>query len=112
MLIRVKKVRYLCEYKLEILFSNGKTKIVDFANWIAEGGVYFKPLKNVEFFKKVQLDDCAYTICWPNGADFCPDVLYAVGQEVVKKRVRRKLKKTSKVVRRQSIRSTAHLRKK
>ena len=80
MLIRVKKVEYVCEYKLKIIFSNGKTKIVDFENWILEGKGYFKHLKNIDFFKQVSLDDCKYSICWPNGTDFSPDVLYAMGQ--------------------------------
>jgi len=93
-MIRVKKVEYLCEYKLKILFSDGKTKIVDFKDWISEGKGYFKPLKDIEFFKSVHLDDCKYSICWSNGADFCPDVLYAMGQDVRKSHVIKHLKKT------------------
>ncbi len=96
MLIRVKKVEYLREYKLKIFFNDGKTKIVDFENWISEGKGYLRLLKDVEFFKKVHLDDCKYSICWPNGADFCPDVLYEVGQDVPKNRVIKRPKKTQK----------------
>lgn len=82
MLVRVKKVKYLSDYKLKIIFSDGKTKIIDFENWIREGKGYLKPLKNLEYFKKVKIDDCLYTICWPNGADFCPDVLYEIGTSI------------------------------
>lgn len=81
-MLRVKKVQYLCPYKLKINFSNGKTKVVDLENWIMEGKGYLKALKNVDFFKKVHLDDCTYTICWPNGAEFCPDVLHEIGEEI------------------------------
>lgn len=85
MLMRIKNVKYLNEYKLQILFSNGKTKIIDLENWINEGGVYILPLKNIEYFKKVQIDKFNYSICWPNGADFSPDVLYEIGKNVPKR---------------------------
>ena len=81
-MLRVKKVQYLDGYKLKILFSNGKSKIVDFEDWILEDGVYLKPLKNIQYFKKVRIDDSDYSICWPNGADFCPDTLFQSGREV------------------------------
>ena len=36
---------------------------------------------DIETFKQVQLDTEAGTVVWPNGVDFCPDVLrhYATG---------------------------------
>lgn len=82
MMIKIKNVEYLDGYKLKILFNNGKIKIVDFENWIKKGGELILPLKNVDYFKKVQMDEFNYTICWPNGADFCPDVLYEMGVDV------------------------------
>lgn len=82
MLQRIKRVEYLDGYKLRIHFLNGEVKIVDFEEWIRNGKGYLLPLKKIEYFKKVRVDDCQYTICWPNGADFCPDVLYEVGEEV------------------------------
>lgn len=102
MLIRIKKVNYLSEYKLNIAFSDGKTKTVDFENWIREGKGYLKSLKDIEYFKKVEIDDCHYTICWPNGADFCPDVLYEIGTSVEPqtKRSKQKSKITKSVIRR------------
>ena len=84
MLMKLKKVTYLLEYKLKIVFSNGKTKVCDFESWIFEDNVYLKPLRDIEFFKKVHLDESKYTIYWPNGADFCPDVLYKTGRAVRK----------------------------
>ena len=82
--MRVKKVKYLHDYKLEILFSDEKTKIVDLSDLINEGGFYFDPLKDIEFFKQVSLDDEKYplSICWPNDADICPDVLYEMGKDI------------------------------
>ena len=34
MLMRVKTVEYVSDYKLKLLFSDGKTKVVDFEEWI------------------------------------------------------------------------------
>jgi len=42
----------------------------------------FKPLQDLDLFKKVALDDCHLSICWPNGADICPDVLYEMGTDI------------------------------
>lgn len=77
-LIRVKKVEYVEGYKLRLAFTNGKTKIVDLS-YIFKGnpGHYFEPLRDLDRFKEVY---CDYgTICWPNQADLCPDVLYKIG---------------------------------
>lgn len=89
-LVRVKSVEYVDGYKLKLAFTNGKIKIVDLA-YIFKGnaGYYFEPLRDLERFKEVY---CDYgTICWPNEADLCPDLLYKMGEDVgqpVKKRKR------------------------
>lgn len=82
--MRVKQVEYVNEYKLKLLFSDKKTKIVDLAEIIKKGGYYFDPLKDIEFFKQVSLDDEEYplSIRWPNEADLCPDVLYEMGVDI------------------------------
>jgi hypothetical protein len=36
-------------------------------------------MKDIELFKKVDLDESNYSICWPNGADVSPDALYEIG---------------------------------
>ena len=77
MIPRVTAVRYLGEYKLEITFSDGVKGISNWGKRFAKAkpnGV-FEPLKNPEYFAKVELWEG--TIRWPNGADICPDVLYA-----------------------------------
>lgn len=81
-MLRIKNVSYVNDYKLKILFNDGKTKVVDFENWINEGGLYILQLKNLLFFKKFQMDEFDYALCWPNGADFSPDALYEIGVEV------------------------------
>lgn len=90
-MIKVKNVKHIQDYKLMILFSDDKEKIVDFENLMNQEGFYILPLRDIEFFKKVQMDRFNYSICWPNGADFCPDVLYEMGIEVKKLRQRKEL---------------------
>lgn len=82
--MRVKKVEYFSDYKLKILFSDKKTKIVDIQPIINKSKGLFHPLKDIEYFKRVSLDDSEYpmSICWPNGADICPDYLYELGEDV------------------------------
>lgn len=82
--MRVRKVKYLDGYRLMLLFSDRKEKVVDLSDLIKKGGIYFEPLKDIEFFKKVSLDDKnnPLSICWPNDADICPDVLYEMGMEI------------------------------
>jgi hypothetical protein len=46
-------------------------------------------LRKIEYFKRVHIDDSNYSICWPNGADFSPDVLFEAGKEVKIKGCRR-----------------------
>lgn len=78
----VKEVEYIKDYKLKLVFSDKTVKMVDLENLIKKSCGIFLPLKDVEYFKQVTLDDCQLSICWPNGADICPDVLYAMGKEM------------------------------
>lgn len=77
MLPRVRNVRHLGEYRLEIAFTDGVVAEIDFARQFAGRGGVFGPFQSVEFFSRVEVDKEAGTIVWPNGVDLCPDVLYA-----------------------------------
>ena len=75
---RVKQVRHLGEYRLELSFTDGTTGELDFKTRVVGRGGVFRPLEDVSFFKQVQVDPEAGTIVWPNDVDFCPDVLYSL----------------------------------
>lgn len=81
---RIKEVRHLGEYRLELAFSDSVTGVVDFRDRVVGRGGVFLPLEAVDFFKQVAIDSEAGTLVWPNGVDLCPDALYATvtGKEI------------------------------
>jgi hypothetical protein len=64
------------EFVLRIWFATGESGLFDAGPYL-DGPIY-EPLKDPEYFRRVEVDEIAGTICWPNGADFCPDVVYEV----------------------------------
>jgi hypothetical protein len=74
---RVTQVCHLQDYQLEIRFSDGTVAQLDFQRRIVGRGGVFVPLQDVGYFAQVTVDREAGTLVWPNGVDFCPDVLYA-----------------------------------
>lgn len=77
MLPRIVSVRYLHDYMLAITFADGKTARLDFKQRIVGRGGVFAPLEETSLFQQVRVDEEAHTLVWPNGVDFCPDVLYS-----------------------------------
>jgi len=75
---RVKQVRHLGEYRLELSFTDDTKGELDFKERVVGRGGVFTPLEDIDFFKRVQVDPEAGTIVWPNEVDFCPDVLYSL----------------------------------
>jgi hypothetical protein len=81
---RVKKVQYLNGYCLDLLFDNGKRKVVDLSEIMNKAQNMLLPLKDLEYFRKVKCD--GFSIVWPNGMDLCPDVLYKMGKDIPKEK--------------------------
>lgn len=74
---RVTAVRHVKDFELELSFSDGVVAKLDFCRRILGRGGAFGPLEDVDLFAQVTVDREAGTLVWPNGVDFCPDVLYA-----------------------------------
>ena len=70
----VTAVEYIDGYRLRLTFDDGKVGVVDLTTSL--WGPVFEPLLDVEYFKLVKVDKELGTICWPNGADLAPEVLY------------------------------------
>jgi hypothetical protein len=69
-------VRVLDGYRVELTFSDSARGVVDLADRIVGRGGVFGLLENPEYFRQVAVDNELGTIVWPNGVDFCPDMLY------------------------------------
>jgi len=65
------------DYRLELTFSDGAHGAVDLRDWIVGQGEPVKPLESPDYFRRVSINPDFGTISWPNGADFCADVLHA-----------------------------------
>lgn len=83
MLKDIVKVKPLNDFHLQLEFEDGMKGEVDIRKLIKFTGV-FEPLKDEEFFVKVDVNAEWGTIFWPNGADLDPDVLYSLvsGEEI------------------------------
>jgi len=71
-------VEHLGGHRLRLTFADGFVADVDLADrFKGPKGPIFEPLKDVEYFAKVAVDDELGTVVWPNGADLAPEVLHA-----------------------------------
>lgn len=97
---RVRKVEYIEGYKLRLYFDDKNIKVVDLANMLKKAKNMLLPLVDIDYFQKVTCD--GITICWPNGVDLCPDVLYAMGKTVSLSLKNRKRSPSRVIVRKRS----------
>ena len=68
---------HISDHRLQITFSDGAVKTIDFSRWL--NGPVFEPLKDVNYFTRFFLD--GWTVSWPNGADIAPETLYRYEDE-------------------------------
>ncbi len=61
--------------RLKLTFDDGASREIDIATLTDFEGV-FEALKDPQYFRQVRVEPDVGTIVWPNGADFCPDVLF------------------------------------
>ncbi len=70
------EIKYIGEYKIELVFEDGKKGIKDFRNYIKKGGV-FSRFSDIEYFKKAHIDKEWGVLCWPDEVDIAPETLYS-----------------------------------
>ena len=71
---------YVSDHKITIRFEDGSWRLVDLAPHL--DGPVFEPLKDVSYFRRFTVNHDIDTVVWPNGADFSPDFLYEIGEQV------------------------------
>lgn len=77
---KIKKIKVLDDYFLEVLFDNGIMKKYDFSpNFKYE---VFLPLKDYSLFKEVQVDTGGYGISWNDDLDLSEYELWINGTEI------------------------------
>jgi len=72
-MIKIISVKPQRNYKLSLTFSDGKKGIFDAKPYLDIG--IFKDLLDPSLFRSVKISDA--TIEWANGADLCPECVYA-----------------------------------
>ena len=77
MLSDVVKVEPRGGYRLWLQFQDGVEGEVDVEPLLSFRGV-FAPLRDPSYFARVRVNPELGTICWPNGADWDPLVLYSL----------------------------------
>ncbi len=80
-LIWITEANYVEDFKVNLTFNDGVSATVDLQDHL--DGEIFVPLKNVEFFKKFELD--SWTLTWSNDCDFSPEFLYELAMNTEKK---------------------------
>ena len=84
------QAKWIKDYMVELTFSNLRKGRVDFKKYLGKG--IFKEFLKVEKFKRFKVDVELGTLCWPNGADIAPEVLY---REVVSDKLSGRLSKAA-----------------
>jgi hypothetical protein len=74
MFLKVKEAHYLHDYQINLTFNDGTQGIVDLKDDL--NGEVFEPLRALEVFSSVYLDETMKTLAWHNGADLAPEYLY------------------------------------
>jgi hypothetical protein len=69
---RVRDVKPMAGYRLEIIFTNGEVGVYD-CRPLLDFGV-FKELRDEAYFRQARA--AAGTVVWPHEQDICPDTLY------------------------------------
>ena len=76
MLKDVVEARSTGDHRLYLRFEDGVDGEIDLAALVEFKGI-FEPLQDPEEVSRVKVHPETGTICWPNGADLDPDVLYS-----------------------------------
>jgi hypothetical protein len=70
-------VKPLEGYQVHLTFADGSAGVIDIAERVEFKGV-FEALADPTYFRQVKVNPELGTICWDNGADLDPIVLYHI----------------------------------
>lgn len=81
MLLHIVEASVCGPHSLRLKFSDGVVKTVIVGPLL--GGPVFEPLRDPEYFALAKLDPVVGTVAWPNEADFAPEALHALEEEMI-----------------------------
>jgi hypothetical protein len=70
---KIKQVKVLADYRLELVFDDGRNGVVDLSDLVGKG--VFAAWTNYDVFKQVRIGDSG-ELMWSDQIDLCPDSLY------------------------------------
>lgn len=73
MIFRLAAAEYVAGHTVRLRFDDGLEGEVDLSDELH--GPVLEPLRDIRFFRQVQLHPELRTLVWPNGADFAPEFL-------------------------------------
>jgi hypothetical protein len=73
-MLRVIDVEPLDDHRLRVSFSDGLVREID-CSFLLHGALG-EPLRGLDYFRQVRVDEDARTIVWPNGLDPAPELLH------------------------------------
>ena len=79
MIRRIARVEPLPDYKLSVVFDDGKHVVYDVRGDFALPG--YSAIKEERLFQTVQLDESRTCVSWSNDIDLPSDVIYEYGEE-------------------------------
>jgi hypothetical protein len=72
----VVSARYKTGYKIEVVFDDGRSGVVDFSRYVDRGGI-FERFRDIKFFRNFQVNKELGVLTWENEVDIAPETLYA-----------------------------------
>lgn len=69
-------------YAVHLKYEDGLEADIDLSYLVGRGPV-FQPLRDIEFFRRLRIEEFGTTIEWPNEADIAPETLYDHVQRAV-----------------------------
>ena len=67
---------YRGDYRIEVTFDDGTSGVVDFSEYAGRGGV-FEPFRDLDFFRKFEINEELGVLTWAGDLDIAPETLYA-----------------------------------
>jgi hypothetical protein len=67
---------YKGDYRIEVVFEDGKSGVVDFSRYVDKGGV-FERFRNMDFFRSFRVHEELGVLVWGDEIDIAPETLYA-----------------------------------